>query len=208
MWAHRVSPCPVTFFVSMRPARDYDEAARSWHRDQPPKRRTRRGREIDLQDDNQAALFLGGTMLSRFFVAAAALLGLFACGGGEEAQEIPLVQVQAAWYASWPVRQYVVRTQADWEAAWSEPVTIGNPRPALPEIDFSSNGVLGVSNGWGGCRSFRVKSVYRAGNDYVVRYGTSDPPPFTGCAAVLVPEVSLVLVPQPIGRVDFVRVDD
>jgi hypothetical protein len=144
--------------------------------------------------------------------AVIACLGLLlaGCGGGDAPlEDVPIVSLGAD-YADWPVRKYVIRTQQEWIAAWNEPLILtSEPRPEPPAVDFSTHNVLGVSDGWtGSCGTFLVKKVTRQGDRYRVVYGLVAPPPFTSCAAIIVPTVAFVLVPQPVGSVDFVRLDE
>lgn len=137
---------------------------------------------------------------------------LTSCGGGGEppTEVVPVVPVKgAAWYAEWPIRTYVIRSQEDWEAAWAEVKSIGNPPPPLPAVDFTQTSVVGASLGWtGACRVFRIHQIQRRGTDYQVEYGFGEPPPpNTGCVAIIVPAYEFALVPVPVGNVTFERRD-
>lgn len=145
---------------------------------------------------------------------AALLLALVAsCGGGGEppVEDVPVVPVQGAyWYASWPVRTYVIRSQEEWQAAWAEVESIGNPPPPLPPIDFTQNAVLGASVGWAGyaCTPFGIRKIQRTGDDHQVEYGFGQPPPAdSACIAMMVPAYAFALVPAPVDRVTFERRD-
>lgn len=148
-------------------------------------------------------------MMSNLTVVIVAALLPAACAISEGEQELPLDRVFALWYASWPEREYVVRSWEEWEAVWSEPVSVGNPRPALPAIDFSVNAVLGASIGWAGrCGEFRVKRISRTAIDFTVEYGWTQTLPGTGCVAMMRPATAFVMVAQPVGNVRFIRTDD
>lgn len=132
-------------------------------------------------------------------------------GGGPPIEDVPVVPVRgAAWYAEWPVRSYVIRSQEDWEAAWAGVKSIGNAPPPLPAVDFTQNAVVGVSIGWTGnaCTVFRIHQIQRRGTDYQVEYGFGEPPPpNTGCVAIIVPSYDFALLPLPVGNVTFERRD-
>lgn len=116
----------------------------------------------------------------------------------------------AHWYAEWPVRTYVIRSQDEWQAAWAEVKSIGNPPPPLPVMDFAHNVVIGASIGWTGnaCTAFGIRKIQRQGTDYQVEYGFGEPPPpDAACMAVIVPAYAFAIVPAPVGRVTFERRD-
>jgi hypothetical protein len=147
-------------------------------------------------------------------LVAALLVTLIAsCGGGGEPplEVAPVVLVQGAgWYAEWPVRTYVVRSQDEWQAAWAEVKSIGNPPPSLPTVDFTRSAVVGASIGWSGnaCTPFGIRQIQRRGADYQVEYGFGEPPPpHTGCVAIIVPAYAFALVPAPVDQVTFERRD-
>lgn len=149
----------------------------------------------------------------RRLVAALLIALLASCGGSGEPpiEDVAVVPVQgASWYAEWPVRSYVIRSQEEWEAAWAEVKSIGNPPPPLPAVDFTQSVVVGASIGWTGnaCTVFRIHQIQRRGTDYQVEYGFGEPPPpNTGCVAIIVPAYEFALVPVPVGNVTFERRD-
>lgn len=166
-----------------------------------------RWRERQLQPELKTTGMVG--MMSNLTAVVVAALLPAACAISEGEQELALESVFALWSASWPEREYVVRSWEEWEAVWSEPVSVGNPRPALPAIDFSVNAVSGASIGWGWwCGEFRVKRVSRTGMDFTVKYGWTQASPGTGCVAMMRPATAFVTVAQPVGNVRFIRSDD
>lgn len=147
-------------------------------------------------------------------LVAALLSALIAsCGGGGESplEAVPVVPVRgASWYAEWPVRTYVIRSQQEWQAAWAEVKNIGNPPPPLPAVDFTQNAVVGASIGWTGnaCTPFSIRHIERRGADYQVEYGFGEPPPRdAGCVAIIVPAYAFALVPAPVDHATFERRD-
>lgn len=146
-------------------------------------------------------------------LVAALLVALIAscAGGGESPREsVPVVPVQgASWYAEWPLRTYVIRSQEEWQAAWAEVKSVGNPPPHLPVVDFTKSAVVGASIGWAGnCKRLSIRQIQRRGTDYHVEYGFGEPPPRNaGCTALVVPAYAFALVPAPVDHVTFERRD-
>jgi hypothetical protein len=108
-------------------------------------------------------------------ILAGLLASLGACGGGDQPEPlpVPVVRLDALQIATWPVKQYVVRTTAEWAAVWEEPVSIGNPRGPVPVVDFDKTAVVGVSMGWAPapCGLITIKRIWRVNSDYTVEYG-------------------------------------
>jgi hypothetical protein len=120
--------------------------------------------------------------------------------------------------AFWPRQTFVIRTQAELEAAWAMarpldhlnlPAGAVVTPPSLPGVDFSRTALVGVSAGAvsSPCSGFGIRAIARTGTDYRVDWGFADPPPMTSCAAVIDSAVTFMQVPQPVGRVEFVRRD-
>ena len=108
--------------------------------------------------------------------------------------------------AAWPSKAYVIRDAQAWAAAWAERENLVWPEPELPAIDFTTHAVLGGGDGWATCNQMEVKLILRVGSDYRVFWGDQPRDPFLGCAAVVTPRLAFVLVPQPVGNVEFVRI--
>jgi hypothetical protein len=122
---------------------------------------------------------------------------------------VPLRRIAVDWYAEWPVRTYEFRSQAEWATLFAGVRSVGNPQPPLPPVDFSRDAVLGVSLGWASspCSTVGIRAITRSGNDYTVRYAENVTPSTAQCAGAVVPSTAFVQVPQPVGRVTFVRLD-
>lgn len=146
-------------------------------------------------------------------VTALLLALIVSCGGGGESplESVAVVPVQGvAWYAEWPVRTYVIRSQEEWHAAWAEVKSIGNPPPPLPAVDFTQDAVIGASIGWTGnaCTPFGIRQIQRRGSDYQVEYGFGEPPARdAACVAMIIPAYSFAQVPAPVDHVTFERRD-
>lgn len=111
------------------------------------------------------------------------------------------------FYGEWPVKTYVARTNAEWEAVWLEHNPLQSPVPSMPSVDFQTNSVLGVSLGWGNCESVSISRVAREGNTHWVEYRRSTLQPGAGCAAVQSPLITFVLVPAPVEEAIFMKID-
>lgn len=114
--------------------------------------------------------------------------------------------VPGVYGAAWPSKSYVIRDAQAWAAAWAERENYAWPEPELPAIDFTRHAVLGGGDGWATCNQIEVKLILRAGTDYRVFWGDEPRDPSLGCAAVLSPRLAFVLVSQPVGNVEFVRI--
>lgn len=118
----------------------------------------------------------------------------------------PVAYLPGIHGAAWPSKSYVIRDAQGWAAAWAERENLGWPEPALPAIDFMRYAVLGGGDGWATCNPIEVKLILRLGADYRVFWGDVVRDPLLACAAVLSPRLAFVLVPQPVGNVEFVRI--
>lgn len=127
-----------------------------------------------------------------------------ACWSG--AVPAAVAYLQGVYGAAWPSKAYVIRDQQAWAAAWAERENFMWPEPALPAVDFTRHAVLGGGNGWATCNQIEVKLILRAGADYRVFWGDQPHDPSVACPQVLAPRVAFVLVPQPVGNVEFVRI--
>lgn len=107
--------------------------------------------------------------------------------------------------AALPKRAYVIRNQQDWTAIWQE---LHGPGTVAPAVDFSSDVVVGGTNGWGSaCGGFGALRVLRQGSDLRVLWGmTWYPPPMTACVAIIQPLVAFVTIALPVASVQFVPV--
>jgi PrcB C-terminal len=101
-------------------------------------------------------------------------------------------------------REVIVRDRAEWAALWSAHAP-GRPQP---EVDFSSEMVVGVFVGTRPTAGFAVEIVgYRAvGSDVVVQYAEAIPPRGAITAQVLTSPFHLVVVPKQTGNVTFEKV--
>jgi PrcB C-terminal len=98
-------------------------------------------------------------------------------------------------------RQVVVRTQAEWEALWRQ----HSPDAPRPQVDFRSDMVLALFLGSRPTPGYAVNivSVTAVGDDLIVRYRETKPPPGGVTIQVLTFPYHMVLTPQRPGRVSF-----
>ena len=152
----------------------------------------------------------------RFAVCLALAVSLLAgCGGGDSPSEpqpvnVPFQRVNLT-FASYAEGTYVLRTQAEFAAAWDAAPPIdpfsGERLPALPrpDVDFSRNMVVGISQGRDIlCHHLTINSVTQVGTAFVVDY-ESDKEGASTLACVR-PEylADLVIVPNTATSVTFV----
>lgn len=126
------------------------------------------------------------------------------CWSGAVPRAIPYVQ--GVYGAAWPSKAYVIRDAQAWAAAWAERQNFVWPEPALPAVDFTRYAVVGGGDGWATCNQIEVKLILRVGTDYRVFWGDVARDPLLACPAVLSPRLAFVLVEQPVGNVEFVRI--
>lgn len=146
-------------------------------------------------------------------LAAGSALAITACGGGGDdgAPELGFSRLTAANYSVWPQQSYVVRSAAQWQAAWDAYEPGANPKPARPEVDFGTQMVVGLSLGWGpdGCHRVQMRRIVNALAEVRVEYvhtrGIS--PPAIACTLAIVPLTDFVSVTRSDKPVRFVEVD-
>lgn len=127
---------------------------------------------------------------------AATAAGLAGCGGGgSSVVEIVFSDLEGDFQGTWPVRNYVLRTDAEWQAAWNEHGVMTNEIPPRPVVDFNRYVLLGISRGLASCQSLLVRGVSLQDGRLVVRYQIVAPPAGTLCAAVLTPLIRFIIVP-------------
>lgn len=127
----------------------------------------------------------------------------------------------------WPHAEYVARTEAQWEQAWSQgrstdPRNDRRPRDGRPMVDFSRHMVIGVSRGYGvQCTYLDIRDVVERPGEIEVQFvhlwpsreeldeveqQMMDRPSTTMCIASSVLLVRWYLLPQSSKRVRFVRI--
>lgn len=124
------------------------------------------------------------------------------CWPGSEVIPIMQAPMHAATDAS---RAYVIRTESELATMWQQ--VYGANAPALPQIDFTSNAVIGgTTTVYSPCEYLQVKRILRQAGTYRVVWGIG----YIGeaCAAVYEPRAAdaFVLLPQPVADVQFVQV--
>jgi hypothetical protein len=60
---------------------------------------------------------------------------LAACGGGDEPVALELRPLDGLGYQAWPTRNYVIRSDIEWQAAWDASERVDAP-VTRPAIDF------------------------------------------------------------------------
>jgi hypothetical protein len=103
-------------------------------------------------------------------------------------------------------RQVVARTPADWQAVWKA----HSPAGKLPQVDMTSNMVVGVFLGTKPSAGYSVEvvDVKTDGNAMIVEYVSRGPKPGMMAAQILTQPFHLVSVPQHADPVRFVEVPD
>lgn len=100
---------------------------------------------------------------------------LAGCGGGGAAPEsLPFQSMQEQLTRSFPQGVYVFRNQAEMAAAWeAAPQEFGEAKP-LPQVNFATSTVVGVSLGVGiRCDIPIITQVSRSGGAVTVSYRTN-----------------------------------
>ena len=150
--------------------------------------------------------------------AALLLAFLGACGGSDDPQPtaVPFQTLQLQTLPSFPAGTYDIRTQAEWNAAWtSAPQTFqGDPTPSapkpLPAVDFQSYSVVGVSLGEGiRCYVPQIVDVSSRPGELIVKYRSNAPSGPTSLACLRNwPLATFATVPRFQGAVSFIRVEN
>lgn len=153
------------------------------------------------------------TLLPRLLLMTLVSL-LLACGGsGDRTQEpVQFTDVTITLFRPFETGEYVFRSRAELdralEAAPFRPFPIGIvlTEPAIPDWDFQSSMIVGLSLGIGAwCTAPRIIEVLSDGTHMVVRYDVAA----TGTLACmkLAPLIGFVQVPKVDGQVEFRRSD-
>lgn len=134
---------------------------------------------------------------------------LNACGGSDpvtvEAQDVSLI-----FFRPFEAGQYVFRSQSELDSAWAAtpfrifPIGLISSEPAKPVYDFSTQMVVGISNGIGKwCFKPNINKVERDGSDTTVHYSSKT----SSTLACLRdgPQIAFALIPRADGAVAFVQ---
>lgn len=134
--------------------------------------------------------------LSKRLSLSLVLVALASCGGGDDFQptDIEFMRVPAVAFGVWPVQTYTVRTDAEWERAWSTYKTSTMPPPERPQLDFNANVLVGVSLGEGpnGCHRVRILRVTEESRAVRVEYRHDFPDTWSLCTQAIVPLADFV----------------
>ncbi|MBG9390665.1 hypothetical protein [Caenimonas aquaedulcis] len=151
------------------------------------------------------------SLVTKLLLAATAAAQA-SCGGSEppEPVAVPFTVVGDIFgnlYGEWPVREYVIRNQAELDSAWSTFLSSRVPPAAEPAIDFSRFALVGVSLGWGTpCNAVQITGISRTGSNLAVAYSSVEPGQVqVDCPLVQVPRLQFALVAAPVGMVTFQR---
>ncbi|MES2887564.1 MAG: hypothetical protein V4739_06070 [Pseudomonadota bacterium] len=140
------------------------------------------------------------------FALVASLVGLTACGGGDDDQVNyqTIAQGQSAITSS---RTVVVRDNTTWANLWAEHA----PGVLVPGVNFSEKTVLAASGGsaGSGCSNLAITSIVREAQALQVRYTISSPPQATGttCGSTIAAStlVHIVMIDRTELPVNFIR---
>jgi hypothetical protein len=133
---------------------------------------------------------------------------LIACGGGsgDDSTDIPYARVQGDFSNSWPVQNYVARSDAEWSQIWSQQAP--NFSPILkPVIDFTAYTVVGVSLGLGsnGCEGVQITRVTERPDEIEVDYRRLAVSTGQACTANLVPLVDFIEIGATTKPITFIN---
>ncbi|MEH6436732.1 protease complex subunit PrcB family protein [Massilia sp. DD77] len=106
-------------------------------------------------------------------------------------------------------REVVIKDQAAWSALWAEHTRNRVPAPALPEVDFSSQMLVGVFSGdrGNGCIETSVLRTVARGSKLVVEYEERDITAVAICMAAVSQPMHVVAVERVDAPVEFVKVE-
>ncbi len=100
----------------------------------------------------------------------------------------------------------VVRTQAVWEKLWAEHVSIQEPKPPAPKVDFAREMVLVAAMGRKPTAGYAIEitGVKRQGKTLVVSVRHSAPPPGAIALQVITNPVHFIAVPRSDAALKYV----
>ncbi|MBA4263553.1 MAG: hypothetical protein C0453_00600 [Comamonadaceae bacterium] len=146
-----------------------------------------------------------------FLRAVALIFAAFAAVGcgGSDADQVAFTNVTAEVFGSYSQGTYVLRSQEELSAAWRPFTQSGQDATVLPQFNFESAMVIGVSLGVGvRCYIPTVTEVVRSGRTMTVYWKSSWPDgPTTQACLHQWPLSDFVSVPQHQGEVYFVRLE-
>lgn len=95
-------------------------------------------------------------------------------------------------------RFVVISDVSAWAALWAEHHHGTSPAPALPDVDFSENMVIGVYLGTrpNGCYGVGIDRIYQSGETIIVEYTERTPSAADICTMALVAPSHLVTIPK------------
>jgi hypothetical protein len=103
----------------------------------------------------------------------------------------------------------VIRDEAAWARLWAEHTAGRNPAPALPQIDFSRQMLVGVFAGESasGCHSIAIPRVVAGAASVKVEVDERELQTFAACPAVITHAMQVVAIERTDVPVEFVRLN-
>lgn len=100
----------------------------------------------------------------------------------------------------------VIRDQQAWKALWEEMHTTMTPMPALPDVDFTREMIVGAFLGQKptGGYSVRITRISQTAGGFQVDFKESRPSPDSIVTQALTQPYHLIVLSKHEGKIDFV----
>ncbi|MBE0548064.1 MAG: hypothetical protein IH627_10515 [Rubrivivax sp.] len=146
----------------------------------------------------------------RFLITVTLVAVLAACGGSStfESVELSASRIAAFWPTTDLQETYVIRSDSEWQAAWQKHEPQTYPKTERPQVDFSKNMVVGLSQGTGpnGCHGLSIRRVVEDEEEIRVEYIHATGQPGLACTQATVALTDFVVVSKSEKRATFIRV--
>lgn len=103
--------------------------------------------------------------------------------------------------------QKVIQTKQEFDDLWKKHVSVLVPQPPAPDVDFETSVIVAIYYGEKNTSGFQIllKNVEAKGNDVVVHYRLTEPPPNSFTLQVLTQPFLLLRVEKPKGQVTLLK---
>ena len=103
--------------------------------------------------------------------------------------------------------QAVIQSEKDFEDLWKKHTSVLVPQPQVPSVDFETSVIVAIATGEKTTSGYQilVKNVEPQGNNVLVHYKQTEPPPNSFLLQVLTQPFLLLRVDKPRGQVQLVK---
>lgn len=103
--------------------------------------------------------------------------------------------------------QKVIQTKQEFDDLWKKHVSVLVPQPPAPDVDFDTSLIVAIYYGEKNTSGYQIllKNVEAKGNDVVVHYRLTEPPPNSLTLQVLTQPFLLLRMEKPKGQVTLLK---